>query len=222
MSFVLNNQGVEQLSLFDSFNILTEREKKFLSQSWARYFAEHIFPNIDEKPYVVLYRGKDSRPNTPVNIQIGGLLIKELANRAKHQRECSAKEFKQQSCYRNGVRNYPTDRSGRTCFYAQSARRTFGRLQIIITLYHNILRTESNAHQTAGTFFLIQPVNASRILRNHTCIAHFRTFSTLCAHSNMMASILLVGNADAGFHWIRNLVKCLRTGFFALVAANAE
>ena len=107
MSFVLNNQGVEQLSLFDSFNILTEREKKFLSQSWARYFAEHIFPNIDEKPYVVLYRGKDSRPNTPVNIQIGGLLIKELANRAKHQRECSAKEFKQQSCYRNGVRNYP-------------------------------------------------------------------------------------------------------------------
>ena len=104
---------------------------------------------------------------------------------------------------------YQTDRSGRTCFYAQSARRTFGRLQIIITLYHNILRTESDAHQTAGTFFLIQPVNASRILRNHTCIAYFRTFSTLCAHSNMMASILLVGNADAGFHWIRNLVKCL-------------
>ena len=64
-------------------------------------------------------------------------------------------------------------------------------------------------NQTAGTFFLIQPVNASRILRNHTCIAYFRTFSTLCAHSNMMASILLVGNADAGFHWIRNLVKCL-------------
>ncbi|MEQ2564295.1 hypothetical protein WMO41_14170 [Ventrimonas sp. CLA-AP-H27] len=80
MSFVLNNSDEQQLSLFDSFNSLTDREKRFLDKSWAKYFAEHIFPKIDEKPYAVLYSGKDSRPNTPVNIQSGALLIKELTN----------------------------------------------------------------------------------------------------------------------------------------------
>ncbi len=78
MSFVLNPVDAQQLSLFDSYENLTEREKKFLSKSWARYFAESIFPKIDEKPYAVLYSGKDSRPNTPVNIQIGALIIKEF------------------------------------------------------------------------------------------------------------------------------------------------
>lgn len=80
MSFVLNSVEVQQLSLFDSYENLTEREKKFLNKSWARYFAEYIFPKIDEKPYAVLYSGKDSRPNTPVNIQIGALIIKEVTN----------------------------------------------------------------------------------------------------------------------------------------------
>lgn len=78
MSFVLNPVNKQQLSLFDSYENLTEREKKFLNQSWAKYFAEYIFPKIDEIPYAVLYSGKDSRPNTPVNIQVGALILKEF------------------------------------------------------------------------------------------------------------------------------------------------
>lgn len=78
MAFAFNPAGEQQLSLFDSYNSLTEREKKFLDKSWAKFFAEHIFPKIDEAPYSVLYSTKDSRPNTPVNIQLGALLIKEL------------------------------------------------------------------------------------------------------------------------------------------------
>jgi len=80
MSFVLNDANEQQLSLWDSFDSLTEREKRFLNKSWAKYFAEYIFPKIDERPYAVLYSTKDSRPNTPVNIQIGALLLKELTN----------------------------------------------------------------------------------------------------------------------------------------------
>lgn len=80
MSFVLNDANEQQLSLWDSFESLTERERKFLEKSWAKYFAEYIFPKIDERPYAVLYSAKDSRPNTPVNIQIGALLLKELTN----------------------------------------------------------------------------------------------------------------------------------------------
>ncbi len=66
MAFVLNPSQQQQLSLFDSYENLTEREKKFLEKSWAKYFSDYIFPKIDEKPYAVLYSGKDSRPNTPV------------------------------------------------------------------------------------------------------------------------------------------------------------
>lgn len=78
MSFVLNDASMQQMSFLDSYNTLTDREKKFLEKSWAKYFAEHIFPKIDEKPYAVLYSEKDSRPNTPVNIQVGALILKEF------------------------------------------------------------------------------------------------------------------------------------------------
>ena len=46
--------------------------------SWANVFAQEIFPAIDEQPFAVLYSDKDSRPNTPVNVIIGALIIKEL------------------------------------------------------------------------------------------------------------------------------------------------
>ena len=49
MSFRLND--CEQLSIDDSFNNLTERERKALENSWAKSFAEDIFPYIDEKVY---------------------------------------------------------------------------------------------------------------------------------------------------------------------------
>lgn len=76
MSFKTND--VEQLSLFDSFLNLTAREQKALENSWAKVFAEEVFPKIDEKPFAVLYSDKASRPNTPVNVIIGACIIKEL------------------------------------------------------------------------------------------------------------------------------------------------
>ena len=52
MSFKTND--VEQLSLFDSFLNLTAREQKALENSWAKVFAEEVFPKIDEKPFAAL------------------------------------------------------------------------------------------------------------------------------------------------------------------------
>lgn len=76
MSFKTNE--VDQLSLFDSFSNLTAREQKALENSWAKVFAEEVFPKINEKPFAVLYSDKASRPNTPVNVIIGACIIKEL------------------------------------------------------------------------------------------------------------------------------------------------
>ena len=71
MAFKTND--CQQLSFNDSFISLTEREKKVLEKSWAKIFADEIFPAIDEERFSVLYSDKTSRSNTPVNVIIGAL-----------------------------------------------------------------------------------------------------------------------------------------------------
>lgn len=66
MSFVKNDN--QQLTLLDSTFNLTEREKRMLEKSWAKTFADKVFPAIDESIFSVLYSEKASRPNTPVNV----------------------------------------------------------------------------------------------------------------------------------------------------------
>lgn len=76
MSFKTND--CQQLSFDDSFMTLTARERSALEKSWVRIFADEIFPAIDEQRFSVLYSDKASRPNAPVNVIIGALIIKEL------------------------------------------------------------------------------------------------------------------------------------------------
>ena len=78
MSFVKNNN--QQISLLDSTFNLTEREKRMLEKSWAKTFADKVFPAIDENIFSVLYSKKASRPNTPVNVIVGALILKEALN----------------------------------------------------------------------------------------------------------------------------------------------
>lgn len=77
MSFRLN--GSQQMSLTDAVGQLTAREQKALEKSWAKVFADEIFPAIDESRFRVLYSAREqSRSNTSVNICIGALIIKEM------------------------------------------------------------------------------------------------------------------------------------------------
>lgn len=68
----------QQISITDSFSNLTFREQKALEKSWAKIFADEIFPVIDETRFSVLYSDKASRPNAPANVIVGALIIKEL------------------------------------------------------------------------------------------------------------------------------------------------
>ena len=76
MSFRANPS--QQISMNDSLWGLTPREQKVLENSWAKVFSEDIFPNIDEERFSVLYSDKGSRPNTPVNVIVGSMFLKEL------------------------------------------------------------------------------------------------------------------------------------------------
>jgi len=83
MCFKANNY--QQISLNDRLNNLTDRERRLLQKSWAEPFATRIFPLIDETKFEVLYCGNNDnnnngRPNTPVNVVVGSLLLKELMN----------------------------------------------------------------------------------------------------------------------------------------------
>lgn len=75
---VFRTNSYQQISLRDSFNGLTAREQKALENSWAKVFADELFQAIDEEPFRVLYSNDPSRPNTPANICIGALIIKEI------------------------------------------------------------------------------------------------------------------------------------------------
>lgn len=77
MSYAANPS--QQIELHDRFNNLTKREKKTVMESWAKEFAEEIFPAINEERFSVLYSGNQAtRPNTPINIIIGAMIIKEI------------------------------------------------------------------------------------------------------------------------------------------------
>ncbi len=71
------NQGT-QIDMFDKTNGLNDYHMKLLEKSWAGYFRENIFPKINEDNFSVLFSTKVSRPNTPVNIMVGLLILKEL------------------------------------------------------------------------------------------------------------------------------------------------
>ena len=75
MSFVPN----QQLSLFDSFHFLSERKKRMIEKSWAKTFSDQIFLNIDEYIFAPLFsENTNSRPNAPINVIVGALILKEI------------------------------------------------------------------------------------------------------------------------------------------------
>lgn len=77
MSFCRN--VAQQMNISDPLYQLSERERKYLQNSWAETFSMHVFPLINEERFSVLYSNNDaSRPNNPVNVYLGLLMLKEI------------------------------------------------------------------------------------------------------------------------------------------------
>ena len=69
----------KQISMNDSFELLSERKKNVVLKSWAKGFADTVYPAIDSDAFKVLYKDNPaSRPATPASFVIGALLIKEM------------------------------------------------------------------------------------------------------------------------------------------------
>jgi hypothetical protein len=75
MSFRENKH--QQLKINDRLLSLTKRELALLEKSYFAQFAEDVFPIIDEKPFEVLFDKNNGRPNTPINVIIGAMILKD-------------------------------------------------------------------------------------------------------------------------------------------------
>ena len=76
MAFVTNS--CQQLSLFDQLAFLPMKKLKMLEKSWAKTFSDHVFTRINEHIFAPLYSDRsNSRPNSPVNVLVGALILKD-------------------------------------------------------------------------------------------------------------------------------------------------
>lgn len=72
------SNSFQQISFFDKVHNMPKYLQNMLYNSWAHIFQEIIFPEINENRFEVLYSDKPSRPNSPVNVIIGALFLKEI------------------------------------------------------------------------------------------------------------------------------------------------
>lgn len=71
----------KQVNLFSPMSNWNNFQKRRINKTWVKSFNENIFPNINEERFEVLYSDdKASRPNVPVNVIVGLLIVKELEN----------------------------------------------------------------------------------------------------------------------------------------------
>jgi len=117
MSFHLNN--AQQMAMYDSLLSLTERERKYLNNSWAETFSKKIFPFIEEDRFSVLYSDNPaSRPYNPVNIYFGLLILREIFNQSdeealnslmfdiRYQHALHTTSFQEQPVSKNSLTNF--------------------------------------------------------------------------------------------------------------------
>ena len=98
------NNAHQQERLFSQYNDLDKRLKKRLQGTWAPVFYEHVFCNIEEDPFAVLYCQDNGRPNFPVNILVALELIKHWKDFTDEELIEQA-SFNYQIAYAIGLRN---------------------------------------------------------------------------------------------------------------------
>ncbi|MBU3128735.1 transposase [Clostridium tagluense] len=75
--FCKNN--VQQTTFLDPVAQMPKYLQNILKNCWAQSFRDYVFPQINEERFSIIYSSDHaSRPNTPINIIIALLIIKEI------------------------------------------------------------------------------------------------------------------------------------------------
>jgi hypothetical protein len=107
------------MAINDSLLSLTEREMKHLKGSWAETFSKKIFPFIKEDRFSILYSDNPaSRPNNPINVYFGLLILREIFNQSdeealnslmfdiRYQHALHTTSFPEQPVSKNSLTNF--------------------------------------------------------------------------------------------------------------------
>ena len=74
--FRKNNQH-QQPNFFNSDLLMPDKMRQQLHASWAGVFRAEVFMRIPEERFAILYSKTDSRPNAPINVLVGGDMLKD-------------------------------------------------------------------------------------------------------------------------------------------------
>jgi hypothetical protein len=67
-----------QGSLFEASHLFPEEKRERLRGTWAHMFRTHALPLIDENLFRDLFCSDNGRPNKPVSIVVGALILKDM------------------------------------------------------------------------------------------------------------------------------------------------
>ena len=103
------NPAEKQFSLIEPYYYFPKYVRDALHNSWAEHFFRSIFSKIDESRFAVLYSENYSRPNAPVNVVVGLLMLKEL-NGWTDEDTISALYFDYRVQYALGISDFDKER----------------------------------------------------------------------------------------------------------------
>jgi hypothetical protein len=70
------NTKHQQPGFFDSQQLMSVKMRQRLQSSWAQIFREVVLRRIPEEIFAKLFSETDSRPNAPINVIVGGDILK--------------------------------------------------------------------------------------------------------------------------------------------------
>lgn len=69
-----------QSMLFETSNLLPAEKRARLDKTWAQVYRERALPLIKEEPFAPLFDADNGRPNSPVQVVVSVLILKEMYN----------------------------------------------------------------------------------------------------------------------------------------------
>lgn len=120
----IESEKVRQINIDDPYHSFPKYVREALHNSWAEFFFEHIFRNIDESRFFVLYSKNYSRPNAPVNLLVGLLFLKELTC-CNDEELISALYFDYRVQYALGITDFDKER---ICIYHRKLSQALSRV----------------------------------------------------------------------------------------------
>ena len=95
-----------QGNLFESSGLLPGEKARRLEGTWADLFRSKVLPLIEEERFAPMYCEDNGRPNRPVEVLVGVLILKEMFNLTDQE---ALEQLEWNLLWHHGLRLAPED-----------------------------------------------------------------------------------------------------------------